>query len=55
MLSAAEVAELTEPFHRLETSRSREGGGYGLGLAVASAVARAHGGELRCARATAAG
>ncbi len=35
-----------EPFHRLETSRSRDTGGLGLGLAVARAIARAHGGDV---------
>jgi signal transduction histidine kinase len=48
-LGADEVAGLTEPFHRLEGSRSRDGGGYGLGLAVASAVAQANGGRLELA------
>jgi len=35
-----------EPFHRLETSRSRDTGGIGLGLAVVRAIARGHGGEV---------
>jgi len=38
---------LTEPFRRLEASRSRATGGYGLGLAVVRAVAEAHGGSVR--------
>ncbi|MBI1243887.1 MAG: HAMP domain-containing protein [Alphaproteobacteria bacterium] len=37
------------PFHRLETSRSRETGGTGLGLAIARTLARAHGGDVRLA------
>jgi signal transduction histidine kinase len=40
------LAEVLEPFRRLETSRNRELGGAGLGLAIAKAVALAHGGRL---------
>jgi signal transduction histidine kinase len=43
------LAEMLEPFRRLETSRNRESGGAGLGLAIAQAVAAAHGGRLELA------
>lgn len=46
-----ELARAAEPFHRAESSRSRETGGAGLGLAIARAVAESHGGELRLANA----
>lgn len=42
----AQLGEVLQPFHRLETSRNRETGGIGLGLAIAASVAAAHGGEL---------
>jgi signal transduction histidine kinase len=43
------LAEVLEPFRRLESSRNRESGGAGLGLAIAQAVAQAHGGLLELA------
>ncbi len=42
----SEFERVFEPFHRLESSRSRETGGIGLGLAVVRAVARSHGGDV---------
>jgi len=45
----ARLAEVLEPFRRLEASRSRDTGGAGLGLAIARAVAAAHGGRLELA------
>ena len=42
----AELANVQEPFVRLESSRNRETGGSGLGLALARAAAQAHGGRL---------
>jgi signal transduction histidine kinase len=44
-----ECARVTQPFYRLEDSRSRQTGGMGLGLAIAASVIEAHGGELRLA------
>ncbi len=45
----ARLADVMEPFTRLEASRNRETGGVGLGLALAQAIARGGGGELRLA------
>ena len=40
------LAEVLEPFVRLETSRNRQSGGVGLGLAIARAGVEANGGTL---------
>jgi signal transduction histidine kinase len=45
-IPAAEMANVFEPFHRLETSRNRETGGSGLGLSIARNILRAHGGDI---------
>ena len=42
----SELERAFEPFHRLESSRSRDTGGIGLGLAVVRAIARGHGGDV---------
>ena len=42
----AELERVFEPFHRLESSRNRDGGGTGLGLTIARDIAQAHGGTL---------
>jgi signal transduction histidine kinase len=42
----AELANVLEPFVRLEASRNRETGGSGLGLALARSAVQAHGGSL---------
>jgi len=43
------MAEMLEPFTRLEGSRNRETGGAGLGLALVRAIMTEHQGELRLA------
>ena len=45
----ARLAEVFDPFTRLETSRNRETGGAGLGLALAQAIVRDAGGEITLA------
>ena len=40
------LAQVFEPFFRLESSRSRDSGGTGLGLSIARNIARGHGGDL---------
>lgn len=42
-----ELDKLTEPFYRLDKSRSRQSGGNGLGLTLCAEIARAHGTRLQ--------
>ena len=50
-----ELERVFEPFHRLESSRSRETGGTGLGLPIARNILRAHGGDVTLANRPAGG
>lgn len=45
-IAPGELEKVFEPFHRLETSRSRATGGTGLGLAIARNIAQSHGGDI---------
>ncbi|MHA6768002.1 sensor histidine kinase [Sphingobium ummariense] len=48
-IDESRMAEMMEPFTRLEGSRNRETGGAGLGLALVRAIMAEHHGELRLA------
>ena len=49
------LADVFEPFTRLETSRNRDTGGAGLGLALAGAIVREAGGAIALANRTGGG
>ncbi|MFV8816372.1 sensor histidine kinase [Haliea sp. E17] len=42
-----ELSRIFDEFYRVDTARTREGGGYGLGLTIARRAIMQHGGELR--------
>ena len=46
-IPAEERDKLTEPFYRVDKSRSRAGGGNGLGLTICAQIAQAHGTQLQ--------
>ena len=41
-----EIIKVTEPFYRVEKSRSRKDGGIGLGLSIVAQIVSLHGAEL---------
>jgi signal transduction histidine kinase len=45
-IPADELANLFEPFYRVDRSRSRDTGGYGLGLSLCKRIMEAHGGSI---------
>jgi signal transduction histidine kinase len=45
----ADLANLFEPFFRVDRSRSKKSGGYGLGLSICKRILEAHGGGIAVA------
>ncbi|EZP52441.1 ATP-binding protein [Delftia sp. RIT313] len=45
-IAQEQLAQVLEPFYRMEASRNAGSGGFGLGLSIADAVAKAHGGRI---------
>ncbi|WP_138204585.1 sensor histidine kinase [Haloimpatiens lingqiaonensis] len=46
-MAEEEIAKVTEPFYRVDKSRSRKEGGVGLGLALSSEIIRRHNAKLK--------
>jgi signal transduction histidine kinase len=55
VIPADQLARLFQPFQRLDPARTGNGTGSGLGLAIVSAIAAAHGAELRASTLAAGG
>ena len=45
-MTQEEIKKITQPFYRVDKSRSRRFGGVGLGLAIVSQIVELHGGRL---------
>ena len=45
-IAPAELPRIFERFHRADSSRARDSGGYGLGLAISKALIEAYGGTI---------
>ncbi len=54
-IASDRLADAFEPFTRIETSRSKDTGGFGLGLAISRAVIEIHGGSISLENRPAAG
>jgi signal transduction histidine kinase len=46
-IAVEQLERIFDRFARLDTARSRDGGGVGLGLAIVKAIAEAHGGSVQ--------
>ena len=51
-VAESELANIFQPFYRIEDARDRQSGGVGLGLAISDRVARLHGGMVRASNPT---
>ena len=54
-IPAESLLKITEPFYRVDKSRSREQGGIGLGLALCKQICDAHGARMHIESAEGAG
>ena len=45
-IAPSELPRIFERFHRADSSRARDSGGYGLGLAISKALIETYGGTI---------